>query len=833
MMRRTCFLTLLAALFSSPSLHQPVSAETPTPPRVLMPGWKIELILSEPDLVTPVACAFDHQDRLLVIESHTHFPPEDYTGPKTDRIYAVVDSDGDGVLDRKHTYYQGGTATMGLLPMKDGSVIVATRSDVSRLRDVDGDGVAEQRDVLLELKTDANYPHNGLAGLTIDATGRVYVGQGENFGEPYELIAADGSRQIGSGEGGNVFRMRADGSQLERFATGFWNPFGMCFDPPGRLWVVGNDPDAMPPCRLLRVVEGGDYGFQFRFGRGGTHPLQAWDGELPETLPFTAGTGEAPCAVVPIDGQLWVTSWGDNRIERYTTEPNGFRKKVPTEVVVQGGPQFRPVGLAQADDGSIYFTDWVSRDYSVHGTGRLWRLSRTTGNLPPEVASNDSSSSTPRSHSGERRVDELLERLATLGDPFDRQAAVTSLSKHSDLDDLKINSNENDLVRSGVLAAWRWRELCRPESVTPAKRLELITDALEFGGEQSRQLAMRWAAERKTDTLASRIEDVLADPDLSEATFSAAIASLSYLKSGTTKRGVRDPFRENVLYQVAADLSRSEAIRALAIRMLPGDTPKPNEDELRQWIVNAESDDLSWEIIRLLDERNREPSIELLVQIATDPSFPAKVRADAIAVLPSKRLQTAERLDQLQTADVPAVVRRELRRVQSNPEQLASQSLPAADDLDSWKRLVGEGGDAEAGRRVFARSICVRCHEYSGRGATTGPSLSRLEGQTREKLIESILLPSREIGPLYVPWKVLTTDGEVRIGLRTTAPGVGRKLSFQDAAGEQFLLSLEQIEFHQPSDQSIMPNGLEKTMTIDEFRDLLAFLEPQQSATGE
>ena len=51
------------------------------------------------------------------------------------------------------------------------------------------------------------------------------------MGDPYELVAADGSKQIGGGEGGSIFRCRFDGSDLQRYATGLWNPFGMVLRP--------------------------------------------------------------------------------------------------------------------------------------------------------------------------------------------------------------------------------------------------------------------------------------------------------------------------------------------------------------------------------------------------------------------------------------------------------------------------------------------------------------------------------------------------------------------------------------------------------------------------
>ena len=44
--------------------------------------------------------AVEANGRVLVIESHTHFRPEGYAGPKADRILAMTDTDGDGRADR-------------------------------------------------------------------------------------------------------------------------------------------------------------------------------------------------------------------------------------------------------------------------------------------------------------------------------------------------------------------------------------------------------------------------------------------------------------------------------------------------------------------------------------------------------------------------------------------------------------------------------------------------------------------------------------------------------------------------------------------------------------
>ncbi len=148
---------------------------------------------------------------------------------------------------------------------------------------------------------------------------------------------------------------------------------------------MDNDPDSRPPCRLLHIVDGGDYGYRFRNGRRGLHPFTAWNGELPGTLGMVAGTGEAPSGVVAYEssnlpddyrGTLLVTSWGDHRIERYDLQPHGASFRATMTPVVAGGDDFRPVGIAVAPDGALYISDWVDKSYTLHGKGRIWRLRR-------------------------------------------------------------------------------------------------------------------------------------------------------------------------------------------------------------------------------------------------------------------------------------------------------------------------------------------------------------------------------------------------------------------------------------------------------------------------
>ena len=51
-----------------------------------------------------------------------------------------------------------------------------------RLWDRNGDGVADDRQLIARLETAGNYPHNGLSGFAFDGLGNVYFGLGENLG---------------------------------------------------------------------------------------------------------------------------------------------------------------------------------------------------------------------------------------------------------------------------------------------------------------------------------------------------------------------------------------------------------------------------------------------------------------------------------------------------------------------------------------------------------------------------------------------------------------------------------------------------------------------------
>ena len=324
--------------------HQAILFSQIDKPESLIDGLSIELFSSEPDIVTPTGIAVDKNGRVFCIESHTHFRPKDYAGPKTDRIRIYDDTNGDGKADKVTNFFEGSTATMNMAFAPDGSLYVASRSQIFRLRDKNNDDKADENTIIIDLQTKGDYPHNGLSGLAFDEVGKMYFGFGENLGVDYKLIGTDGTTLSGGGEGGNIYSCDLEGKKLKRIATGFWNPFGLSFDKVGNLFAIDNDPDWRPPCRLLHIVEGGDYGYRFSLGRRGTHPFTAWFGELPGTLGLVSGTGEAPSGILRYDPMsksknesvMLSTSWGLHSIERFNLNPSGATFTSKPETIIKG-----------------------------------------------------------------------------------------------------------------------------------------------------------------------------------------------------------------------------------------------------------------------------------------------------------------------------------------------------------------------------------------------------------------------------------------------------------------------------------------------------------------
>ncbi len=837
-------------------------------PKSSDPRLEFTLIASEPQIVTPIGIAVDRRHRLFVVESHTHHRPTGYAGPEADLVKVFLDTNSDGIPDAPKVFAEGFKSAMNLVLSPSDELYLVHRSGVVLLHDADGDGVSERRTTVVELETPQEYPHNGLNGITFSRDGWLYLGIGENFSAAYTLRGTDGSAlYTPHGRGGKVFRCRADGRELQEVAAGFWNPFGLELDRAGRLFCVDNDPGGRPPCRLLHVVPGGDYGYRRRYAD--THVFNGWDGELPGTLPMLTGTGEAPCGILSADrlalpagyaGALLVGSWGDAAIEMYRLQPHGASFRATKENLVVGEKKFNeafcPVDLAAAPDGSLYVTDWADRtSYPVHKKGRIWRLAARPGvkTVPPAYAEPLAETDAAAQRFQRLLAVEAPERFEELKaalvdrDPFIRSAAITALARPA-LREMaaKAADDADPAVRLGAMAALR--------RGAPGDPAPLLRKHLADPDEHVRLLALWWAGEDRVEAVADDLSRAVAQhhtPSLFQAYLAAAelLASEPYTPASKPAPAVR----QQLLAKLLHDDAQPAALHAMAAAAVTAPIDDRTAERLLHFARNGEAL-VRREAIRTLAASPHPDVPGSLKSLALDANVPASLRADAIVSLawrdatqlsalatllndptPEVQVETARAL-RLRAGD--AIVREalqekltSLRDPSSAPaEQLASALQSGAPKRPAspaeWRKAVAEGGNAESGQRVFlsVQTACTTCHLAQGRGTSIGPDLSKVaRSLDRGKLIEAILDPSREIAPQYEHHMVETKAGTAYSGVLVHIGLDGSPLINALGAG-RIRVPIAQVARHETSKLSMMPAGLENSMTVHDFRDLLAFL---------
>ena len=186
-----------------------------------------------------------------------------YVGNKDgDKVYAVKDTNGDFVADKKWVLDSGLNMPNGVA-FKDGDLYVAEVSRILKFSDIESklDNPGEPTVVYDKFPTEA---HHGWKYIAFDPDGKLYVPVGApcNICESEDPIFAA------------IHRMNADGTGLELFASGVRNTVGFTWHPETKdLWFTDNGRDMLgddiPPCELNSASRPGMH-FGYPYCHGGT-----------------------------------------------------------------------------------------------------------------------------------------------------------------------------------------------------------------------------------------------------------------------------------------------------------------------------------------------------------------------------------------------------------------------------------------------------------------------------------------------------------------------------------------------------------------------------------
>ncbi|MEX2579820.1 MAG: HEAT repeat domain-containing protein [Verrucomicrobiales bacterium] len=139
--------------------------------------------------------------------------------------------------------------------------------------------------------------------------------------------------------------------------------------------------------------------------------------------------------------------------------------------------------------------------------------------------------------------------------------------------------------------------------------------------------------------------------------------------------------------------------------------------------------------------------------------------------------------------------------------------------------------DAERGKAVFAsgKGACLVCHQIGEAGGKVGPSLSTVGRiRTSRDLFESVLYPSESIARDFETFEIHLKEESAGTRLGLIEARTADNIELIDPAGQSHLIDRSTIASIRPVPASLMPMGLEQTMTESELLDLVAYMLEQK-----
>jgi putative heme-binding domain-containing protein len=345
-------------------------------------GFEVNLFASEPMVEKPIQMNWDAEGRLWVVGSTAYPQPTPGEQPN-DKIFILEDTNGDGVADRSTVFAEGLTIPTGILP-GDGGVYVANSTEILFLKDTTGDGQADHREVVLSGFGTAD-SHHLIHTFRWGPDGMLYFNQSIYIFSHVET--PHGIRRL---EGGGVWQLRPETLELDVYARGLVNPWGLQFNKWGHSFLTdGAGGDG---------INFGFPGIQFLATPGAERIIRGLNPGQPKHSGLDVISGRH--LPESWEGSLITNDYRANRINRFVLDEqgSGFTSEQAEDILWSNHVAFRPVDITVGPDGAIYIADWYN-PIIQHGEvdfrderrdlerGRIWRLQATDRPLvnPPDL----------------------------------------------------------------------------------------------------------------------------------------------------------------------------------------------------------------------------------------------------------------------------------------------------------------------------------------------------------------------------------------------------------------------------------------------------------------
>ena len=349
-------------------------------------GYILKRVAAAPLVQRPIHMSFDQNGVLYVTDSsgNTDNAPTQLKNP-THRVLRLVDRDGDGIFDDSTVFADRLPFPEGIL-VHEGSVYVGAPPHIWKLRDTDGDHIADMRTVWFDggsIEGCGNDMHGPYMGVD----GYFYWCKGAFAPQTHVL----GNGKTFKSSAAHIYRARPDGTGLEVVMTGGMNnPVGLAFSESGESFLSGTFFDLSGPGKrdgILHAVYGGMYGkkndrvLSPHPNTGGLLPILTQMGPA-----APSGIVMPKSNALGLRGDLLCSNFNLRRISRHRLTPNGSSYTSTNEIFLESDQNdFHPTDVIEDADGSLLVADtgsWymiccpTSKVAKPHVLGAIYRIQK-------------------------------------------------------------------------------------------------------------------------------------------------------------------------------------------------------------------------------------------------------------------------------------------------------------------------------------------------------------------------------------------------------------------------------------------------------------------------
>lgn len=763
-----------------------------------------------------------------------------FAGGYDGRFHLLRDSDGDGLEDKVDTFSSETTSNYPLgIAVKDGMPYFVLTDEVIRFVDTDNDGIPEKRETVATHFDDAALKSlrmlherrvDSSMAIAIGRNNEIYITMGNaGYSNPYwhDNILASG-KKVKETEGepqyrtdrrrGCLLRINSDGT-VDQLNSGLRYIMSMQFNKQGDLFATDQEgatwsPNGNPFDELLHLEEKRHYGFPPR------HPK--W---LPEVVDEPSVWDYAPqhqstCGFrfngpLPHRDRFGPDFWADDAI--VTGESRGklwrtslFKTNAGYVAVNQlfGSVPLLVVDCAISPQGELLVCchtgkpDWGN---GPQGEGRIFKIRYKDSPVAQAVVATPISP-TQTQIVFDRPVDGkdwestakhiaieaghfvgAADRLETMRPGY----AIVQLQQKQRRATLPVTRVELDKSKSSVTLTTPERSEAYNYALTIPGGIDLAHDLSGIQAAWQSNTGSRW------DGWLPQLNLQASQYFMRGSHYHTPLWNQLQLPGTFTLQGQLN------LWQVLTPVVQPRA--NLGYELEPEEVTVTFKSDAKLEVVAAGA----------TVKRNNDSTVELTW---TAPNAVTWLPFTCTLTTPVRELEVTYR------------TRRDNRdRAFPTGRSLMPFARPAPAIVDTLDIPQLAGGNYDAGHQLFlGKAACATCHQFRGEGVRVGADLGNLVHRDYESVLRDLMDPSATINPDTIGYIALLENGRAINGTRIAESD--KELKLATPGGKVETIQKSELESLKPMQQSLMPAGLDKTLTKEEIRDLMTYLLTEKKA---